>query len=110
MELPPFASAPGVRSYTMSLLALQLLAIRMAEVRGRITMDVAFELRRELASSAEIIEQAFGTVDETAGNWQWRGEICPALISWGVARTRHSGLRRSQTPGSGRLPGLQRRC
>jgi glucosamine--fructose-6-phosphate aminotransferase (isomerizing) len=65
IELPPFASAPGVRSYTMSLLALQLLAIRLAEVRGRITMDAAFELRRELASGAEVIEQALPAVDES---------------------------------------------
>jgi glutamine---fructose-6-phosphate transaminase (isomerizing) len=65
MELPPFASAPGVRSYTVSLLALQLLAIRMAEVRGRITMDIASELRRELASNAEATEQVLEAADES---------------------------------------------
>ena len=63
LELPPFVSAPGVRSYTMSLLALQLLAIRIGEVRGRMTMDSAMELRRELAASAEAIEQSSASLD-----------------------------------------------
>lgn len=64
LELPPFVSAPGVRSYTMSLLALQLLAIRIGEVRGRMTMDAAMELRRELAASAEAIEQSSAALDD----------------------------------------------
>jgi glucosamine 6-phosphate synthetase-like amidotransferase/phosphosugar isomerase protein len=63
LDLPPFIPAPGVRSFTMSLLALQLLAIRIGEVRGRMTMDAAMELRRELAASAETIEQSSAALD-----------------------------------------------
>jgi glucosamine--fructose-6-phosphate aminotransferase (isomerizing) len=48
----------------MSLLALQLLAIRIAEVRGRMTMDQASALRSRLAASAGAIEQTLAAVDE----------------------------------------------
>lgn len=64
MDLPPFVSAPGVRSYVLSLLTLQLLAIRLAEVRGRITMDVAHAARLELASSSEVLAQALPALDD----------------------------------------------
>lgn len=47
----------------MSLLALQLLAIRIGQVRGRMTMDLAMELRRELAAGAEAIEQSSAALD-----------------------------------------------
>jgi len=62
-KVPEFAPAPGVRSYRMSLLALYLLAIRLAEVRGRMTQDQANDLRRQLKGTADAIEatvQAIG--------------------------------------------------
>src|ERR687894_3063069 len=37
--VPDFAPAPGIRSYRVSLLMLYLLAIRLAEVNGRLTQD-----------------------------------------------------------------------
>ena len=55
-KVPDFAPAPGVRSYRMSLLALYLLAIRLAEVRGRMTQDQANALRQQLKGSADAIE------------------------------------------------------
>lgn len=61
LRLPPFDSAPGVRSYVVSLLALQMLAIRFGEVRGRMTMDAAMALRNELAGSADAVA---GTLTE----------------------------------------------
>ena len=54
--VPDFPFAPGVRSYRVSLLALYLLAIRLAEVRGRLTQDEANALRRELKGTADAIE------------------------------------------------------
>jgi glucosamine--fructose-6-phosphate aminotransferase (isomerizing) len=42
------APAPGTRTYVVALVALNLLAIRFAEVLMRITMDEANGLRREL--------------------------------------------------------------
>ena len=39
LRIPPFESAPGTRSYLVSLMALLLLAIRFGEVRGRYTIS-----------------------------------------------------------------------
>jgi glucosamine--fructose-6-phosphate aminotransferase (isomerizing) len=61
-KVPDFAPAPGVRSYRMSLLALYLLAIRLAEVRGRITQDQATELRRQLKGTADTIEATVAAI------------------------------------------------
>src|SRR5260370_21954842 len=73
VSTPTFAPAPGVRSYVMSLLALYLLAIRFSEVLGRITMDEAQDLRKELEASANAIEQAISHLDtalcELAREW-----------------------------------------
>src|SRR5262249_15283802 len=55
-RVPEFAPAPGVRSYRVSLLALYLLAIRLAEVRGRLTQDQASAVRQQLKSTADSIE------------------------------------------------------
>ncbi len=55
-KVPDFAPAPGVRSYRVSLLALYLLAIRLAEVRGRMTQDQASAVRQQLKSTADTIE------------------------------------------------------
>jgi glutamine---fructose-6-phosphate transaminase (isomerizing) len=55
-KVPDFAPAPGVRSYRVSLLALYLLAIRLAEVRGRMTQDQASAVRQQLKSTADSIE------------------------------------------------------
>src|SRR5947207_1452729 len=55
-KVPDFAPAPGVRSYCISLLALYLLAIRLAEVRGRMTQDQASALRQQLKGAANTIE------------------------------------------------------
>jgi glucosamine--fructose-6-phosphate aminotransferase (isomerizing) len=70
---PPFASAPGVRTYAMSLLGLFHLAIRIGEVRGRYTMDEARELRHQIAGLADAIESTLETTASAAariaGQW-----------------------------------------
>lgn len=70
---PPFASAPGVRTYAMSLLGLFHLAIRIGEVRGRYTMDEAGGLRREIAGLADVIESSLemtaSAAARIAGQW-----------------------------------------
>ncbi|CAM3290889.1 SIS domain-containing protein [Occultella aeris] len=60
---PAFPAAPGMRSYVMAVLALNLFAIRFAEVRGRITMDEAQALRGELAGLSDVVQQAIVTAD-----------------------------------------------
>jgi len=65
-SVPDFAFAPGVRSYRVSLLALYLLAIRLAEVAGRLNQDEANGLRRELKNSADAIEATIAAVRDQA--------------------------------------------
>jgi len=54
--IPDFVPSPGVRSYRISLLALYLLAIRLAEVGGKMTQDEANAMRQELKGTADAIE------------------------------------------------------
>jgi glucosamine--fructose-6-phosphate aminotransferase (isomerizing) len=76
---PPFAAAPGVRSYAMSLLGLYHLAIRIGEVRARYTMDDAWLLRRQLAGLADSIEAnlegAAKAAARVADRWAHHGVI-----------------------------------
>lgn len=62
---PEFPPGPGVRSYVMALVALNLFAIRLAEVRGRISMDQAQGLRRELAGLGDVVEEVSSAADTT---------------------------------------------
>jgi glucosamine--fructose-6-phosphate aminotransferase (isomerizing) len=55
-SLPPVPDAPGVLTYHFSLLILYLLAIRFAEVRGKISQEEGSALRDELKSVADVIE------------------------------------------------------
>lgn len=73
VSAPSYPSSPGMRSYVMAVLALNLFAIRFAEVRGRITMDEAQALRGELASLGDAIEEVIASSDtalhDLAGTW-----------------------------------------
>jgi len=55
-SVPDFPFAPGVRSYRVSMLALYLVAIRLAEVAGKMTQDEANAMRQELKGTANAIE------------------------------------------------------
>jgi glutamine---fructose-6-phosphate transaminase (isomerizing) len=55
--VPAFPDAPGVRSYRVSLMALYLMAIRMAEVSGKLTQDEAACWVIELKKTADVIEK-----------------------------------------------------
>ena len=74
LKISPFASAPGTRSYLVSLMALYLLAIRIGEVRGRFTMDRAMEYRMDILPHAEQIEKDMPKTDAMmlalAKQWQ----------------------------------------
>ncbi|MCC7021771.1 MAG: SIS domain-containing protein [Thermomicrobiales bacterium] len=63
-SVPDFAPAPGIRSYRVSLLMLYLLAIRLAEVKGRLTQDQANEQRQILKGTADAIEATIQAVQE----------------------------------------------
>lgn len=68
LQIPPFVSAPGIRSYVVSLIALLLLAIRIGEVRGKITMDWANVLRKDILSQAGKLEAMLPQIDAKIGN------------------------------------------
>lgn len=74
LSIPPFASAPGTRSYLVSQLALLLLAIRLGEVRGRYTMDKATEMRKDVLLQADKLEKMLPSTDahmlELAKTWK----------------------------------------
>lgn len=63
LNVPKFESSPGVRSYLVSVLALSLLAIRIGEVRGRYTMDMANVYRKDLLKQAELLEAMLPAMD-----------------------------------------------
>ena len=62
--VPDFAPAPGIRSYRVSLLVLYLLAIRLAEVSGRLTQDQAGQMREQLKGTADVIAVTIQGVEE----------------------------------------------
>lgn len=64
LEVPPFESAPGARSYLVSVLLLLLLAIRFGEVRGRYTMDQAMAYRDDILVQATKQEALLPAMDD----------------------------------------------
>jgi glucosamine--fructose-6-phosphate aminotransferase (isomerizing) len=62
--IPDFPHAPGVRSYHISLMALYLLAIRLAEVSGRIPQSEANSIRRSLKDTAFVIESTIELIND----------------------------------------------
>lgn len=64
LNIPPFESAPGVRSYLVSLLSLLLLAIRFGEVRGCYTMDQAQAYREDIVLQSKMLERVLPQIDE----------------------------------------------
>jgi glucosamine--fructose-6-phosphate aminotransferase (isomerizing) len=62
-EIPPFQSAPGTRSYIVSLLALLLIAVRIGEVRACYSMDEAMAIRRDIDSQANTLERMLPDMD-----------------------------------------------
>lgn len=73
--IPPFDFAPGVRSFAASLLGLWLSAIRIGEVRGRLTTAQADSHRVYLRNDLPaVLEATIQTCDpltaQLAGDWQ----------------------------------------
>lgn len=70
-----FPSAPGTRSYLVTVLTLLLFAIRLGEVRGKITMVQAKALRKELTGLGDVIDQVLTSAEPTLGTLatQWAG-------------------------------------
>lgn len=62
--MPPFVNSPGVRSYQMSLMALYLLVLRVAEVNERITAPQAAEYLSEIEAAAGVLERTIAAIKE----------------------------------------------
>ncbi|KMY50970.1 SIS domain-containing protein [Peribacillus loiseleuriae] len=63
LDIPKFESSPGVRSYLVSVLSLLLIAIRIGEVRGKYTMDVAMDYRKDILTQADLLEESLTSMD-----------------------------------------------
>lgn len=74
LNIPSFDSAPGTRSYMVSVMTLLLLAIRIGEVRGCYTMDVAMDMRFDMVEQgkvlAKLLPQMQEQVYEIAEQWR----------------------------------------
>ncbi|MCC6904311.1 MAG: SIS domain-containing protein [Anaerolineae bacterium] len=55
-EIPFIGRSPGIRTYTASLMALYMMAIRIGELQDAYHMDVANAMRKEIAGLADVIE------------------------------------------------------
>lgn len=64
ISIPAFENAPGIRTYLVSLMALLLLAIRFAEVRGKITMDMANVYRNNFELQADSLCKLLPQMDQ----------------------------------------------
>lgn len=75
LDIPKFESAPGTRSYMVAELALLLIAIRIGEVRGKYTMDIAKAYRKDVLAQADALESLLPAMDEQALKLakEWKG-------------------------------------
>lgn len=63
LDIPDFESAPGTRSYAVSVMALLLLAIRFGEVRHQYTMDQAMDYRFDIRNQGDLLEAMLPQMD-----------------------------------------------
>ncbi len=63
LDIPDFESAPGTRSYAVSVMALLLLAIRFGEVRHQYTMDQAMDYRYDIRNQGALLEELLPQMD-----------------------------------------------
>jgi glucosamine--fructose-6-phosphate aminotransferase (isomerizing) len=66
MLTPPFDFAPGVRSYIATVLMLYTAAVRIGEVRGKLTPIQAADIRKEIAALPNAVERTIALCDEPA--------------------------------------------
>ena len=85
LDIPPFESAPGVRSYLVSVMALLLLAIRMGEVRSSYTMDTAMGYRLDFLNQADALEALLPEMDASTRTLAkaWKDFSCFDFVGGG---------------------------
>ncbi len=74
LNIPSFDSAPGTRSYMVSVMSLLLIAIRIGEVRGIYTMDSAMDMRYDMLEQAKqlaaLLPEMCSKTEKIALKWQ----------------------------------------
>lgn len=70
LDIPAFESAPGTRSYLVSVMSLLLLAIRFGEVRHQYTMDQAMDIRRQGELLRTLLPEMKTVCQAVAEEWQ----------------------------------------
>jgi glucosamine--fructose-6-phosphate aminotransferase (isomerizing) len=85
LDIPGFESAPGTRSYAVSILALLLLAIRFGEVRHKYTMDQAMDYRLDLKNQSDLLEALLPQMDEKClqAAKEWKDLACYDFVGAG---------------------------
>ncbi len=74
LSIPPFESAPGTRSYMVSVMSLLLIAIRIGEALGRYTMDEAMDMRLDMVEQGRqlkaMLPELCGKMCALAEQWK----------------------------------------
>lgn len=74
LNIPEFESAPGTRSYLVSVMVLLLLAIRWGEVRNRYTMEQAMDYRLDIQNQGVLLQALLPEMEtvcmQVAEKWQ----------------------------------------
>ena len=66
VKIPELGRAPGIRTYSASLMGLISLAIRIGEIKRHYSMNKANELRQEIIDLADIVEETYRASIEPA--------------------------------------------
>lgn len=85
LDIPSFESAPGTRSYMVSVMALLLLAIRFGEVRLKYTMDTAMDMRYDIRNQGDLLEKMLPEMDEACEKLaeEWKDIPCFDFVGSG---------------------------
>lgn len=74
LNIPSFETAPGTRSYMVSVMSLLLVAIRIGEVKACYTMDEAMDMRFDMVAQAkaltELLPDMCSQVYKIAESWK----------------------------------------
>lgn len=85
LDIPPFDSAPGTRTYLTAVMALLLLAIRIGEVRSRFTMDTAMDMRFDMLEQARLLRTMLPSMESQIRDLAaaWNGFPCYDFVGAG---------------------------
>lgn len=73
-QIPTFENAPGTRSYLVSILALNLLAVRLGELRRNYTSEMGDRYRKDIRNQSDLLRELLPQMDgiclEVARQWK----------------------------------------